>query len=256
MPSGDGPSSTIMSTSASSARWSARGRDAAAGGDDLRQEERAGREAEDLADEGLRRDPEGERLVVDGERVDGRRQPAGEPSAREAGVLEGHRAGPCPTRQPTPQRREAGRPVGCLAVPLQEQGQGPPLVEVHAPESRHRVGVQGARGQAVVGLGREPDGPPLRQARHRAMHDVTRIVGPRQVDPFRPWKGFAHGEGLPGDQGSGSAAGPGRDGLDPATTDPPGGLENATLRPSSIGGQPSPDPRSGRRRGAPVRRGT
>ena len=116
------------------------GRDPAAGRDDLRHDERAGREPQDLADEGLRRDPQRERLVVRGERVDLGREPAGEPSARQAGELEGDRAGPGPTRESTPQRGEAGRPVGGLLVPPQEEGQRPRLVGVDAPEPRPALG--------------------------------------------------------------------------------------------------------------------
>ena len=52
-------------------------------------------------------------------------------------------------------------------------------------DAAHRVGIAGIGCEAVDGLGRQADDPPLRQASHRPVYDVAPIVGLRQINPFR-----------------------------------------------------------------------
>ena len=89
-------------------------------------------------------------------------------------------------REPPAECAQAGDPVGHFDGALQEECERDRLIEpLDLAEPGHRVGLQGAGGDAIDGLGRQADEPPLRQAGHGAVHNVAPIVGLRQINPLR-----------------------------------------------------------------------
>jgi hypothetical protein len=159
----------------------------------LGEDERAGREPEHLPDERVGGHAERDAPIGEDQGPDLPGQSPRQPMGAVAGEDQRDRSRPGPPSQPASQRRDVGHPVGHLARLAQEQRQRARRVQPLDPtQPRHRRRAQRAGGQAVDGLRRQPDDPPLRQAGHRAMDHVARVVGLGQVDAFRQSRRFGH----------------------------------------------------------------
>ena len=156
------------------------------GGGHHRDDQGAGQQPQDLADDRMRRAAQRDVAVGRDQRLRLGRQTAVETIGHGAGENQRGRAGPEPPGHPPADLRDPRHPVGDFLGPFQEQGQR--AVQLRSPQRshpRHALGVERASRQRLDRLGREADHAALRQTGDGAMDDIAEVVGLRHVDPLR-----------------------------------------------------------------------